>query len=290
MVDNVVFEPNTDLDNVNFIIADDNIFPELTTEDIESIFEGIDEEDEEFRLKQENSDEMSVFEQVAKENAKKTKPPASKTNVFNEKGPKGGQRPHPQTNNKNPQYQKQQKRQPTHHNTQQTSKTSIPNQNFQKDFENPAKQPNNEIRKDQENPTKYQHQRINDPPQETNTKTRNEPTKKSRTTDDVFREIMDIVEILSEDEEQLEKSFEQLKGMDAEQFRKRMKIYFKEFPEFEEHLTKNLQNSDSLSELLDRMEEKYPEFKAVFKDSLIQEKLSSRSSDEEPEKKQPFRK
>ena len=57
-------------------------------------------------------------------------------------------------------------------------------------------------------------------------------TKKGRTTDEVFKEIMDIVDILSDDEEQLEKSFEQLKGMDAEQFRNRMKVYFKEFPEF----------------------------------------------------------
>ena len=216
----MVFELNTDLDNVNFFIVDDNILPELTTEDIESFFEGIDEEDEEFLLMQENNEEMSLFEQLPKENAQKTIPPASKTNVFNEKRPKGGQR------------------------TMESPPATI---------------------------------------KETITKT-------SKTSEEVFREIMDIVDILSEDEEQLEKSFEQLKGMDAEQFRNRMKVYFKEFPEFEEHLTKNLQNSDSLSDLLDRMEEKYPEFKSVFKDSLIQEKLSQRSSDEEPKKKQPLKK
>lgn len=286
MVDNVVFEPNTDLDNVNFIIADDDIVSELTIEDIESIFEGIDEEDEEFLLMQENNDEVSLLERMEQENAQKNKPPGSKTNTFNEKGPKGGQRT-AETNNKNPKLQNQQKRQPIQHNTQETSKTT--HQTLQKIQENFAKQPNNENRKVQENPIKYQqqHQRIKDEPELIVHELSSKTTMKSRTSDEVFSEIIDI---LNEDEEQLEKSFKLLKGMDADQFRKRMKVYFKEFPEFEEHLTKNLQNSESLSELLDRMEEKFPEFKAVFKDSLIQEKLTQRTTNEEPEKKQPFKK
>ena len=119
----MVFELNTDLDNVNFFIVDDNILPELTTEDIESFFEGIDEEYEEFLLMQENSEEMSLFEQLPKENAQKTIPPASKTNVFNEKGPKGGQRP-PQLNKEKIQpHQKLHKRDPIQHNTQKAYKT-----------------------------------------------------------------------------------------------------------------------------------------------------------------------
>jgi len=65
-----------------------------------------------------------------------------------------------------------------------------------------------------------------------------------------------------------------------------MKIYFKEFPEFEEFLTKNLKDSDSLIDLLNKIEKKFPEFKAVFKNSLIQSKMKKLSHEnEENEKK-----
>ena len=79
---------------------------------------------------QENSEEMSLFEQLPKKNAEKAIPPASKTNVFNEKGPKGGQRPPQLNKEKIPPHQKLHKRDPIQHNTQKASKTEITNINI----------------------------------------------------------------------------------------------------------------------------------------------------------------
>ena len=121
-------------------------------------------------------------------------------------------------------------------------------------------------------------QNANDPKKELS-------TEKTRSSEDIYQEILEMVEILG-DEKQLLKNFENLKGLELENLKKEMKIYFKEFPEFEEFLTKNLKDSDSLIDLLNKIEKKFPEFKAVFKNSLIQSKMKKLSHEnEENEKK-----
>ena len=200
-MDTVVFDPNTDIDNICFYLADANV--DITSEQLESLIEGIEDEDD-FLLNEEKND-------------------------IKEK---------PKTLNRD----------------------------------------SKETPKIQQKTTNNIGQNANDPKKELS-------TEKTRSSEDIYHEILEMVEILG-DEKQLLKNFENLKGLELENLKKEMKIYFKEFPEFEEFLTKNLKDSDSLIDLLNKIEKKFPEFKAVFKNSLIQSKMKKLSHEnEENEKK-----
>jgi len=212
-VDTVVFDPNTDIDNICFYLADANV--DITSEQLESLIEGIEDEDD-FLLNEEKNDIKENIKENIEENIKEK----------------------PKTLNRD----------------------------------------SKETPKIQQKTTNNIGQNANDPKKELS-------TEKTRSSEDIYQEILEMVEILG-DEKQLLKNFENLKGLELENLKKEMKIYFKEFPEFEEFLTKNLKDSDSLIDLLNKIEKKFPEFKAVFKNSLIQSKMKKLSHEnEENEKK-----
>lgn len=117
----------------------------------------------------------------------------------------------------------------------------------------------------------------------------NKKTEPSKKLDDFFQEIMDVVEILNNERELLSR-FADLTPSERQALSKEMRRYIKEFPELEPALENAEEDPEGLLEVLDRVEERFPEFRVILKDLLIRTQKPKREREQKTEDERPRKK
>lgn len=120
----------------------------------------------------------------------------------------------------------------------------------------------------------------------TSQKARIDPKKeaKMKIATDFFEQVMEMVDLITDEQTTL-RSFKELDEHELENLKKDLREYMKDFPEFEEYLENAEKDPELLLDLLDELEEKYPEIKAVFKDSLMKSKQKKGEKGDEEKKR-----